>query len=274
MQFTRTHPEAQGILERILRAKRSEVARLQPRAADLRHQVADADPVRGFAAALRRAGEVRLIAEIKRRSPSAGEIRPGADPATVAWDYERAGAAALSVLTDAEFFGGDLDALRRARAATSLPALRKDFVVDALQIWEARAAGADAVLLIVRALSQSELRDLMALAGELGLDALVEAHDEAEIDRALDAGARLLGINHRDLDTLRIDPELTVRMAPRIPPEITLVGESGIHTGADVDRLGAAGVDAILVGESLMRQPDIAAAASALVGRPRQNRVT
>ena len=232
----------------------------------------DLEPPRGFAAALRRAGEVRLLAEVKRRSPSAGDIRPGADPAQIARDYHAAGAAALSVLTDRDYFGGDLDALRAVRHAVPLPVLRKDFVIHAVQVWEARAAGADAVLLIARILEQPLLEDLRALAADLGMDALVEAHTAPELHRALAAGATLAGVNNRDLDTFTTDLERSVRLAGEVPPEVTYVAESGIRTADDVDRQGAAGVDAVLVGESLMRQPDVRAAAEALVGRPRTPR--
>lgn len=254
------------VLERIGEAKRREVVGLIGRASELHAAAATAPPPRGFAAALRRPGEVRLLAEVKRRSPSAGEIRPGADPVEVARGYQSGGAAALSVLTDREFFGGDLDFLRRVSRETDLPVLRKDFVIDPVQVWEARAAGADAVLLIVRILNDAELGDLLALIGELGMDALVEVHDAEELERATDAGARLLGINNRDLDTFCTDLRLSIRLAPRVPSGATLVAESGIRTADDVRRLGDAGVDAILVGESLMRQPDLRAAAAALTG--------
>ncbi|MBA2573036.1 MAG: indole-3-glycerol phosphate synthase TrpC [Gemmatimonadetes bacterium] len=262
----------QDVLQRILRVKEGEVAALRPYAAELRSQAADAPPVRGFASALREAAQVQLLAEIKRRSPSAGAIRDGAHPGEVARAYERGGAAALSVLTDSQFFGGDLDALRSARAATSLPVLRKDFIVDAFQLWEARAAGADAVLLIVRALDQARLGDLLALAAELGMDALVEAHTLAEVERALAAGVTLLGVNNRDLATFTTDLALSEQLVRHVPAAVTFVAESGIRTSADVERLGACGVDAVLVGEALMRQPDITAAARALVGRPKLER--
>ncbi len=260
---------AAGILERIVRTKRQEVEAIAPMVAELRSRAADAPPARGFAAALRAEGEVRLLAEVKRRSPSAGEIRPGADPAEVARAYEAAGAAAVSVLTDREYFGGDLYALRAVRAAVSLPVLRKDFVVDPLQLWEARAAGADGVLLIARILDGALLGDLLALAAELGMDPLVEVHDRAETERALAAGSVLVGVNNRDLDTFTTDLGLSLELASHVPVHVTLVAESGIRTAEDVDRLGAAGVDAVLVGESLMRQPDLRAAAAALAGRPK-----
>ena len=260
------------ILDRIVATKHEELRALAGIASELRSRAADAAPARGFEAALRRPGEVCLLAEVKRRSPSAGEIRPGADPVEVARAYHEGGAAALSVLTDREYFGGDLEALRSVRAAVPLPVIRKDFVVDPLQVYEARAAGADAVLLIVRILDDERLRDLHALIRELGMDALVEAHHAGEVERALAAGATLVGVNNRDLDTFTTDLELSLRLAASAPPEVTFVSESGIRTAADVDRLGAAGVDAILVGESLMRQPDLRAAAAALSGRPKVER--
>ena len=265
----RPFEEFLSILQRIVDTKRGEVADLAPRRAELRARAADAPPARGFAAALRRPGEVRLLAEVKRRSPSAGEIRPGADPVEVARAYESGGAAAVSVLTDREFFGGDLDALRRVRAEVGLPAIRKDFLIDPVQLWEARAAGADAVLLIARILDDTRLAELLGLAAEGGMDALVEVHDAGELERALAAGARLVGVNNRDLGSFTTDLDLSVRLARSVPGGVTLVAESGIRTAGDVDRLGAAGVDAVLVGESLMRQDDLRAAAAALAGRPR-----
>ena len=234
------------ILDRIVATKREEVA------------------------ALRAPGEVRLLAEVKRRSPSAGPIRPGADPVEVALAYRDGGAAALSVLTDEQYFGGSLEVLRAVRGAVELPLLRKDFVIDPLQVWEARAAGADAVLLIVRILDDAALAALHGLAREAGLDVLVEVHDAEETARALAAGARLVGVTNRDLATFTTDLELTLRLAPLLPAEATLVAESGIRTAEDVARLGAAGVDAVLVGESLMRQPELRAAAAALVGQPKR----
>lgn len=258
-----------SILDRIVQTKKIEVEQAAPRLAEFRDMTRQADAPRGFAAALRRPFEVRLLAEVKRRSPSAGDIRPGADPVEVARAYVQGGAAALSVLTDRDYFGGDLAFLRAVRAAVDVPVIRKDFIIDPVQVWEARAAGADAVLLIVRILDQPLLADLHGLARELGMDVLVEAHTEAELGRALDAGATLVGVNNRDLDTFVTDLELSIRLTPGVPSAVTYVAESGIRTAADVDRLGAAGVDAILVGESLMRQADLRAAAAALAGRPR-----
>lgn len=266
-------PESQqDILARIVVTKRQEIEALRGREQELRARAADAPAARGLAAALRHPDRVRLLAEIKRRSPSAGPIRPGSSPEEAARDYLAGGAAALSVLTDREYFDGSLAALEAVRAAVDLPLLRKDFTVDPLQVFEARAAGADAVLLIVRILSDAELTDLLGLAADLGMDSLVEVHDAEELDRALDAGASLVGINNRDLRTFKTDLELTLRLLDRVPPEVTLVGESGIRTAEDVRRLGAAGVDAVLVGESLMRQPDLVAAARALTEEPKRER--
>jgi indole-3-glycerol phosphate synthase len=261
-----------AILDRIVGTKRDELRSLAPRLPELRARAADARPARGFAAALRHPAEVRLLAEVKRRSPSAGEIRPGADPAGVAAAYAAGGAAAVSVLTDREYFGGDLEALEVVSSSVAVPVLRKDFIIDPAQVWEARAAGADAVLLIVRILDPAALAELHALAAELGMDVLVEVHREDELGRALEAGATLVGINNRDLDTFATDVSFCLAQAPHVPPAVTLVGESGIRTAADVDRLGAAGIDAVLVGESLMRQEDLRAAAAALVGRTRRPR--
>lgn len=259
----------ESILDRIVATKRDEVNAAVPRLSGYRDIARQADAPRGFGASLRHPSEVRLLAEVKRRSPSAGDIRPGADPVEVARAYVQGGAAALSVLTDREYFGGDLDFLRAVRRAVSIPVIRKDFIIHPVQVWEARAAGADAILLIVRILEQPRLVELHGLAAELGMDVLVEAHTAEELDRALEAGATLVGVNNRDLDTFVTDLDLCVRLAPRVPAHVTYVGESGIRTAGDVDRLGAAGVDAILVGESLMRQPDLRAAASALAGRPK-----
>lgn len=262
----------QDILSRIVATKEVEVRLLAGRAGELRARARDAAPPRGFAAALRRADEVRLLAEIKRRSPSAGAIRAGSSPAEVALDYAAGGAAALSVLTDREYFDGSIEALETTRDAVDLPLLRKDFTIDPLQVWEARAAGADAILLIARILDDTALRDLLGLASDLGLDSLIEVHDADELDRALAVGGTLIGVNNRDLRTFQTDLELTLRLAPAVPPEVTLVAESGIRTPADVRRLGEAGIDAILVGESLMRQPDLAAASRALTKQPKRKR--
>jgi indole-3-glycerol phosphate synthase len=244
------------ILDRIVAKKREEVRALD--GAALARRAREMPPARDFAAALERAAgaPIRAIAEIKRASPSAGPIRPGADPAEIARGYAAAGARALSVLTDREFFDGELGFLARVRDAVSLPLLRKDFIISAAQIAEARVAGADAVLLIVAILDDAALRELHAHARELGLAALVEVHDEREAERAIAAGASIIGVNHRDLATLAIDMSLTARIAPMMPRGTILVGESGIRGARDVRALAGAGAHAILVGETLMRAPD------------------
>jgi indole-3-glycerol phosphate synthase len=201
---------------------------------------------------------------VKRASPSAGPIAPGIDVVAVARAYEAAGAAACSILTDRRFFDGELGFLAAARAAVKIPLLRKDFVIDAYQVAEARAAGADAILLIVAALDDVELGELSAAAADFGMDALVEVHDEAEAERAVGAGATLIGVNHRDLRTFTMDLGLTGRLAPQLPAGTVLVAESGIRTPADVAGLAAAGAHAILVGETLMRARDLGVELAAL----------
>ncbi|HVR63309.1 MAG TPA: indole-3-glycerol phosphate synthase TrpC [Polyangia bacterium] len=251
------------ILDDILARTRADLA-ARMRARPLR-AVEDAaraaPPPRGFARALRRPGQVTCIAEFKRRSPSAGWIRQGAEPAATAAAYAGAGAAALSVLTDGPFFGGGLADLGAARAAAAaIPILRKDFMVDRYQVAEARAAGADAILIIVAALGDGDIAALLAAAAEFGVGALVEAHDESEVRRAVALGAPVVGVNNRDLRTFTMDRDLAVRLRPLVPPDRVMVAESGIRDAADVRRLGAAGIDAVLVGETLMRAPDPAAA--------------
>jgi indole-3-glycerol phosphate synthase len=245
------------ILDKILAVKRTEIeaARAARPWGEVDAAARAAGPVRGLAQALRRSpgAPVRVIAEIKRASPSAGPIRAGADPEVIARDYARGGATALSVLTDRQFFDGELGFLARCRAAVGLPLLRKDFVIDAYQVAEARAAGGDGVLLIVAALTTAQLAELLAAARDYQLDPLVEVHDLAEVDIALAAGATLLGVNHRDLKTFTIDMTLTAQIAPRVPASVVLVGESGIRTAADIRALGDAGAHAVLVGEQLMR---------------------
>jgi len=211
---------------------------------------------RGFRSALKRASQhnIAVIAELKKASPSRGLIRADFRPTELARDLATAGAAALSVLTDEEFFQGSLENLRAASAATSLPCLRKDFIVDKLQILEARANSADAILLIVAALNDKELRSLAANARVVGLDVLCEAHDEHELHRALDAGCDLIGINSRNLHTFEVDIETAFHLAEKIPDNCLAVAESGIHSGRDLARLRAAGFDAFLIGESLMKE--------------------
>jgi indole-3-glycerol phosphate synthase len=252
----------QTILDRILAVKRREMAALAPRRDALRSAARSAPPPRDFAAALRRppGGPVGVIAECKHRSPSAGTIIEPYDPAAIARRYAAGGADAVSCLTDAEFFGGSLNHLAAVRAAVDLPVLRKDFIIAPEQIWEARAAGADAVLLIAEALDPAAMADLAALAADLGMAVLAEAHSEAMADRAVACGAPLVGVNNRDLATFAVSLETTVRLAPRIlAAGRVLVAESGIRTAADVSHLLAAGAHAVLVGEGLLRSGDVEA---------------
>jgi indole-3-glycerol phosphate synthase len=209
---------------------------------------------------------ISLIAEMKRASPSRGAIRPDASVSEIVRAYEAAGARAVSVLTEPAHFGGSLGDLAEARAACDLPLLRKDFVIDAYQVLEARAAGADAVLLIVAALGGDRLAELMAAASDLGMDSLVEVHDEEEVEAAVEAGAEVIGINNRDLHSLEVDLETTFRLLADVPAGTVVVAESGITRRGDVERLEDAGVDAILVGEALMRADDTARAVRDLLG--------
>jgi len=249
------------ILARIVRRKREEVAeRAAGRsAAALERELVRSPAVRGFAAALASrvaAGEPGVIAEIKRASPSRGLLRDPFRPAEIAASYQRGGAACLSVLTDVDFFQGADEHLREARAACTLPVLRKDFIVDPYQVLEARVLGADCILLIAACLDDAALQQLGALAGELGMDVLTEVHDAAELDRALAVPGQLIGINNRDLRTFTVDLETTLALRERVPPERMLVTESGIQGPADVARMRARGVHVFLVGESFMRAPD------------------
>ena len=258
-----------AILERIVAATRARVAESR-RGADLREleRRAERHVPRGFRRALRaKSGEsVAVIAELKKASPSKGLIREDFRPAELARELEAAGAAALSVLTDEEFFQGSLGNLREASAAVAIPCLRKDFIVDEFQLVEARANFADAVLLIVAALSAQELSTLAAGARRQGLDVLCEVHDDDELQRALDAGFDLIGVNTRDLRTFKVDLETAFALAEQFPAEVVRVAESGIHSAEDVARLRAAGYDAFLVGESLMRAASPGEALRELLG--------
>jgi indole-3-glycerol phosphate synthase len=258
---------ARVILDDILRRTRGDLAARRERVplAALEAACLTRPPARDLTAALRRPGQVSCIAEHKRRSPSAGWIREGSDAADIAAGYARAGAAAISMLTDEPFFGGSLEDLRRARAAVEIPILRKDFFVDGYQVVEARAAGADAILIIVAALADRDIATLLATAEGLGMEALVEVHDEVELQRALALDATLIGVNNRDLKTFSVDRELAPRLRAQIPVDRLVVAESGIRDTADVARLRAAGIEAMLVGETLMRAPDPGAALAALL---------
>jgi indole-3-glycerol phosphate synthase len=254
--------ESTGVLARIIEARRSAVAyrkRVLPEAV-LRMGVTKAEPVRDFSAALTR-DALNVITELKKASPSHGVLRSDFDAATLAAQFERAGAAALSVLTEEEFFQGDLNYLRQARKRVALPILRKDFIVDPWQVWESRATNADSFLLIVAALSH-----LLTLGRELGMEPLVEAHTRAELDRALEAGARIVGVNNRDLRTLDVRLETSLELIEAIPDGCIAVSESGLRKHEHLAQLRAAGFDAFLVGGSLMTAPDPAAALRALLG--------
>lgn len=249
------------ILQKILARKADEVRERSARVslAALQHQAAQVPSPRGFAAALRArndAGHPAVIAEVKKASPSQGVIRADFRPADIARSYAAGGAACLSVLTDVDFFQGADAYLQQTRAACSLPVLRKDFVIDEYQIVEARALGADCILLIVAALSDTQLAGFSALAHELEMDVLVESHDAAELDRALKTSATLIGINNRDLRTFKTSLDTTLDLRSRVPADRLLVTESGIHTRDDVALLRAAGVNAFLVGEAFMRAVD------------------
>ena len=244
-------------LEEIVASTRAEVARRRLEAP--LESLGEPPPRRQFAEALGRPG-LTLVAEHKRRSPSGGVIREGLALEDVVQAYERGGAAALSILTEGPSFGGSLGDLSAARAASALPILRKDFVVDPYQVYESLGAGADAILLIVAALTARELAELHALASELGLAALVEVHDAEELEIAGAAGARLIGINNRDLATLQVDIRRTFELLPRVPAGATVIAESGLSRRSELDELAGAGVHAVLVGEALMRSADIEAA--------------
>ncbi len=247
-------------LDAIVAGHRQAAAADRRTAADLLRQVESLPPTRGFTAVLAAAEHLAVIAEIKRRSPSKGALRADLDPADLAQRYAQGGAACLSVLTDGPSFGGSADDLRTARAACALPVLRKDFTVCENDVLDARLMGADCVLLIAAVLSPEELRSLHDLAIAVGLDVLVEIHDEAELAKALDAGANLIGVNQRDLVTFDVDHERACRMASQMPSSVVRVAESGVRHAADAASLRAAGYHAVLVGESLVTAADPAAA--------------
>ncbi len=252
------------ILARIVERKRHEISALSSRLGEF-EKAGVKRASRNFAASLTSASPA-IIAEIKQASPSKGILIEGFDPPEIARRYEHGGASALSVLTDQEFFKGSLDDLRAARAAVGIPVLRKDFTVAPIQIAEAAAAGADAILLIVAILTDQQLRDFREYAELLRLDALVEVHDAAELDRAIASGARIIGVNNRDLRTFDVKLETSLELAGRIPSGVVRVSESGIHSGADVARLKDAGYNAFLVGEHLMKSGDPASAIRELRG--------
>jgi indole-3-glycerol phosphate synthase len=257
------------ILDKIVATKRGEIERAKGAISEkeLKGQLAGAPAVRDFFAALAAEGPIRLIAEVKKASPSAGVIRADFDPVAIAKTYAAHGAACISVLTDEEYFQGRLEYLTQIRAAVSVPVLRKDFILDTYQLVEARVAGADAVLLIAECLDDCNLRKLFNETIELGMTPLVELYEPENLSRVLEAGATLVGVNNRNLHTFEVDLEHSIRMRREVPEDCVLVAESGIKTHADVERLESAGVNAILVGESLTREADIGAAVDRLLGR-------
>ncbi|MDP1564141.1 MAG: indole-3-glycerol phosphate synthase TrpC [Pirellulaceae bacterium] len=256
------------VLADIVATKRVEVAQAQQQVplAVLRANVKDLPAPRDFLGCLRGAPPLRLIAEVKKASPSAGLIRPNFDPVQIARAYAAGGASCLSVLTDARYFQGDLAYLQLIREQVALPLLRKDFIIDPYQIYEARVAGADAILLIAECLSATQLRDYYQLARSLDMAVLSELHDPANLDAVLDSGTELVGVNNRDLRTFHVDTQQTIRIRAQVPQDRLLVGESGVKDRELVLAWQAAGVDAMLVGETLMRQADLTAAVRELLG--------
>ena len=257
------------ILDDIIAYKKEELASTKRRTplADIKSRAADREPTRGFGIALAGCEEIRLIAEVKKASPSKGVIREDFDPIAIARVYESAGASCISVLTEQRFFQGRLEYLDAIRKAVALPLLRKDFIIDPYQIIEARAAGADAVLLIAACLERRQLEDFIGMARQLQLDVLVESHTHRELDKALLAGAVLVGINNRDLGTFVTDLQTTIDLMRDVPGDRTVVSESGIGTRGDVIKLQRSGVDAVLVGEGLMREKDIGKKVKELLGK-------
>jgi indole-3-glycerol phosphate synthase len=268
----KAEPQAAGVLEGILAETATRIASRRGERPAWERRAAATRPPPDFAAALRGGASVSVIAEIKRRSPSAGAIREACDPVALARSYAEAGAAAVSVLTEAAHFGGSLDDLARVAAATAVPVLRKDFIIDPLQVYEARAAGAAAVLLIVRALPPDRLDSLARLAHEIGLATLVEVHGRGELAAALRVHPTAVGVNARDLDTLAIRPELAAALLPLVPGDVVAVAESGLSSREDVTRVAACGADAVLVGTAVAGAADPAAAVRALVGVARGGR--
>ena len=256
------------ILDEIVAVKRQEIEKRRARISleEFRMRAENSPPVRDFAGALRKGDFVALIAEIKPASPSRGDLRADADPVSIARLYDANGASAISVLTDRQFFKGELNNLKAARVGADIPLLRKDFIIDEYQVYESRALQADAILLIVRLLDDAQLRGYRELAESFEMAALVEIHDEAELERAVNSGAQVIGINNRNLADFSLDLKTTEELVPKIPKEIISVSESGIFTREDVVRARDAGANAVLVGEALMRAEDVGAKVRELAG--------
>jgi len=256
------------ILQKIVENKREEVARQKEilPLGELRRMLADRPPTRDFEGAIRNR-DCAVIAEVKRSSPSKGRIREDFDPVGIAGIYEDNGASAISILTERKYFEGSAAYIPQIRRSVKLPLLRKDFIIDAYQICETRALGADALLLIARLLEAGELQDFIGLSSELGLAALVEVHNEADLEKAISSGARIVGINNRDLESFGTDLEVSIRLASRVPKGVALVSESGISCRGDIERLMGAGIHAFLIGENLMRQQDIGKKLRELLGK-------
>lgn len=246
------------ILDTIIENKRQEVSKAKAAIPleSIKRRIGGVRPPRDFHKAIDHNGDVRIIAEIKKASPSKGVLRDDFDPVKIALSYREGGASALSVLTDEKFFRGSLSYLRDISIAVDIPLLRKDFIIDPYQVYEARLYGADALLLIVSALAQDELKDLLELTHSLGMSAVVEVHDEAELERALDAGSRIIGINNRDLRTFDVDLGVSARLSRKIPVGIIAIAESGIRSGADIKKLREQGLHVFLIGETFMKAPD------------------
>ena len=258
------------ILDKIILQKQNDLAATvaQRPLSEIQRRVDSAPPIRDFLAALKRQHPMGLIAEVKKASPSAGLIRADFDPVQIARIYAQNGAACISVLTEEHFFQGHLSYLEQVRTEVNIPVLRKDFIIDPYQVWEARASGADCVLLIAECLNDAQLHTLVSLSQQLGMQTLVEVYDSENISRVLELNLPLIGVNNRDLRTFATDLQHTIRLREQIPTEIMVIGESGIHTRDDVRRLEAAGIHGILVGESLMRSQDIGARVRQLLGNP------
>jgi len=245
------------LLAEIVSEKQREVTLLRERWRSINQERKPPFPIRDLKDAISTQGRINLIAEIKFASPSAGIIREGVDPVTLGRGYEEAGAAAISLVTDKRFFGGDLEDLPRLKKSTRLPILRKDFIIDGIQVKESFLYGADAVLLIARILSRQQLQELLVISQELGLASLTEVHDGDELEKAIDCGADIIGINNRDLDTFKVDLGTTIELAPRVADRYIVVSESGIMNGGDIQLLKRSGVRAVLVGTSILKSDDV-----------------